>query len=92
MNTNIFTLKNIGFALLALSALAMVIMSMTGTAITVDTSIAGCTAPAQELPADDCGIEISEKKISGFFIATIIVGVLGLASLVANVIKERKIG
>lgn len=92
MNTQIFNLKNIGFALLAISAIAMVIMSITGTAISLNMEIASCTTPLEGQSTEGCGIEITEKKISGFFITAIVVGVLGLVSLVIDGIKERKIG
>lgn len=93
MNANIITLKNIGFALLTLSALSMIIMSITGTAVSVNMELSSCTMPAQDsIYSESCGIEISEKKISGMFIATIIVGVLGVVTLVTDLIREKRIG
>lgn len=77
---------------MALSAIAMVIMSMTGTTVSLDMEIASCTLPVEGQSTDGCGIEIVEKKMSGMFITAIIVGVLGVIALIVDGIKERKIG
>lgn len=77
---------------MALSAIAMVIMSMTGTTVSLDMEIASCTLPVEGQSTDGCGIEIVEKKMSGMFITAITVGVLGVIALIVDGIKERKIG
>lgn len=92
MNTQLINLKNIGLTLLALSAISMVIMSITGTAVSLNMEIASCTLPMEGQSTDGCGIEIIEKKMSKLFITAIIVGVLGVISLIVDAIKERKIG
>lgn len=86
------SLRYIGIALLAISAVVFCYLTMTGMnieLIPIDQS--ECPPNVGIAPDGTCGI-YEDREISGWSIACIVSGILGMISFVAGLIVSRKNG